>query len=145
MTAGAPNLNQPTIGPSHDMADGLIDFLELINGGGRRVYVAEKMINLGELGVQNNIYVLQLPEGSTAAGGRGGGFGERRIVKVYHFQCGEGLCRKVAEFEDEERLESLDLPYHATAMPILDPKGGERIVSGVVDPPFAEGYRSVLG
>jgi hypothetical protein len=127
------------------MTDGLLEILELINGRGRKVYVAEKMINLGDLGVSNNIYVLQLPDGSTAAGGRGGGFGERRIVRVYHFECGGGSCRKVGEFEDDERLDSLDLPYHATAMPILDPQGNERLVSGVVDAQFAESYRFALG
>ena len=127
------------------MTDGLPDLLELITGRGRRVYVAEKLIDLSDLGVPNNIYVLQLPEGSTAAGGRGGGLGERRIIKVYHFECGSGSCMKVGEFEDDERLDSLDLPYHATAMPILDPQGKERLVSGVVDPQFAESYRMALG
>jgi hypothetical protein len=127
------------------MTDGLSDLLEIVNGKGRRVYVAEKPINLGDLAVPNNIYILQLPDGSTAAGGRGGGFGERRIVKVYHFECGGGSCRKVGEFEDDERLDSLDLPYHATAMPILDPQGAEKLVSGVVDGQFAESYRLALG
>ena len=127
------------------MTDGLSDILDLINGRGRKVYVAEKLVNLGDLGVSNNIYVLQLPDGSTAAGGRAGGFGERRIVKVYHFECGSGSCSKVGEFEDDEKLDSLDLPYHATAMPILDPQGNEKLVSGVVDPQFAESYRLVLG
>jgi len=127
------------------MADELADLLELVNGGGRKVYVAEKLIDLADLGASNNIYILQLPEGSTAAGGRGGGLGERRIVKVYHYECGGGTCRKVGEFEDDERLDLLDLPYHATAMPLLDPQGREKLVSGVVDAQFAESYRLVLG
>jgi hypothetical protein len=127
------------------MTDGLSDLLELVNGKGRKVYVAEKMIDLGDLDVPNNIYILQLPDGSTAAGGRGGGFGERRIVKVYHFECGGGSCTRVGEFEDDERLDSLDLPYHATAMPIIDPQGIEKLVSGVVDGQFVESYRLALG
>jgi len=127
------------------MPDGLQDFLELVNARGRKVYVAEKLINLVDLDVSNSIYILQLPDGSTAAGGRGGGFGERRIVKAYHFECGGGSCTKIGEFEDEERLNSLDLPYHATAMPILDPQGNEKLVSGVVDPQFTESYRLALG
>jgi len=126
------------------MPEGLSEILELIGAAGRRVYVAEKLINLGNLGEENNIYILQLPDGSTAAGGRGGGFGERRIVRVYHFECGGGACRKVGEFEDLSILESIDLPYHATAMPILDPQGNERLVSGVVDPLFARSYREAL-
>lgn len=108
------------------------------------MYVASKQIDLRNPESPNDIYVLQLPDGSTAAGGRGGGFGERRIVKVYHFECGEGGCRKVSEIEDDERLDTLDLPYHATAMPILDPQGNEKLVSGVIDLPFAESYRKVL-
>jgi hypothetical protein len=60
---------------------------------------------------------------------------------VYRFECGDGLCRKTGEFEDADRLESLDLPYHATAMPITDPDAKERLVSGVVDPALAESYR----
>lgn len=124
--------------------DGLSEFLELVNSKGRRVYVTSKPIDLRTPDLPNDIYVLQLPDGSTAAGGRGGGFGERRIVKVYHFEAGEGGLRKVSEIEDDERLDALDLPYHATAMPILDPQGNEKLVSGVIDPPFAQSYREVL-
>lgn len=124
--------------------DGQSEFLELVNAKGRRVYVAAKPIDLRVAESPNDIYVLQLPDGSTAAGGRGGGFGERRIVKVYHFECGPGGCRKVSEVEDDARLDELDLPYHATAMPIIDPQGNEKLVSGVIDQPFAEAYQRVL-
>lgn len=124
--------------------DGVSEFLELVNSRGRRVYVTSKQIDLRASDSHNDIYVLQLPDGSTAAGGRGGGFGERRIVKVYHFEVGEGGIRKTSEIEDDERLDALDLPYHATAMPILDIHGNEKLVSGVIDPSFAETYRQVL-
>jgi hypothetical protein len=124
--------------------DGLSEFLDLLSSKGRRVYVAVKPIDLRTPEAANDIYVLQLPDGSTAAGGRGGGFGERRIVKVYHFESGPGGMRKVSEVEDDERLDALDLPYHATAMPILDLQGNEKLVSGVIDPPFAESYRRAL-
>jgi hypothetical protein len=124
--------------------DGLSEFIELVASKGRRVYVAVKPIDLRAADTPNDIYVLQLPDGSTAAGGRGGGFGDRRIVKVFHFESGPGGLRKVAEVEDDERLDALDLPYHATAMPILDPRGDEKLVSGVIDPSFAESYRRVL-
>lgn len=125
--------------------NGLSDLLQIINSQGRKVYVSERLIDLRELSVQNEIYVLVLPDGSTAAGGRAGGYGERRIVKLYRFACGGGSCRKVAEYEDDEHLDALDLPYHATAMPLLDEAGKEKLVSGVVDPEFARSYRIVLG
>jgi len=124
--------------------DGLSDFLELVNAKGRRVYVASRPIDLRTPYTPNDVYVLQLPDGSTAAGGRGGGFGERRIIKVYHFEFGQGGCRKVSEVEDDSKLDELDLPYHATAMPVLDTQGNEKLVSGVIDPPFAESYRRIL-
>jgi hypothetical protein len=124
--------------------DGLSELLELVTGKGRRVYVAERPIDLRDLQTPNTIYILQLPDGSTAAGGRGGGFGERRIVKLYHFEYGGGACRKEAEVEDDDKLDNLDLPYHATAMPILDTEGKEKLVSGVIDPSFVASYRQVL-
>ncbi len=124
--------------------DGLSELLELVTGKGRRVYVAERPIDLRDPATPNTVYVLQLPDGSTAAGGRGGGFGERRIVRLYHYQLGGGSCVKVAETEDDTKLDALDLPYHATAMPVLDTEGRERLVSGVIDPPFVDSYRQSL-
>lgn len=108
--------------------DGLFEFLELVAAKGRRVYVAERPIDLRDLTTPNTIYVLQLPDGSTAAGGRAGGFGERRIVTLYHYELGSGTCTKVAVIGDDEKLDMLDLPYHATAMPVLDTEGKERLV-----------------
>ncbi len=116
----------------------------LLTSKGRRVYVAEKPVDLRDINAQNTIYILQLPDGSTAAGGRGGGFGERRIVRLYHFECGAGACTKVEEVEDDAKLDLLDLPYHATAMPVLDTEGTERLVSGVIDPSFVASYRQAL-
>jgi hypothetical protein len=124
---------------------GAEEFITLIESKGRRVFVTDELIDLGRLDNPNEIYVLQMPDGSTAAGGRGGGFGERRIVKVYHFSCGRGECKKVGEFEDAEKIESLDLPYHATAFPILLPGGKEKLVSGVADRELASSYARALG
>ncbi|HEV2389419.1 MAG TPA: hypothetical protein VGS04_01725, partial [Nitrososphaerales archaeon] len=68
-----------------------------------------------------------------------------RVVKVYHYTCGQGECKKVGETEDAEKIESLDLPYHATAFPILLPDGKEKLVSGVADKALADSYRAALG
>ena len=124
--------------------DGLAELLELVKGKGRMVYVTEKPVDLRDLNTPNTIYILQLPEGSRAAGGRGGGFGERRIIKLFQFRLGGGTCTKVGETEDDAKLDLLDLPYHATAMPVLDVDGGERLVTGVIDPSFVSGYASAL-
>lgn len=124
--------------------DGLSELLEVVQAPGRRVYVAEREIDLRNLANPNDIYILQLPDGSTAAGGRGGGFGERRIVLVHHFMIEGGACKRLATIEDDQKLDALDLPYHATAMPIIGTDGKERLVSGVVDPSFAHEYRRIL-
>jgi hypothetical protein len=60
---------------------GTEEFMELIETKGRRVFVTTEVINLGKLDQHNEIYILQLADGSTAAGGRGGGLGERRAAK----------------------------------------------------------------
>jgi hypothetical protein len=124
---------------------GADEFVSLIESMGRRVFVTDDLIDLGKLDQPNEIYVLEMPSGSTAAGGRGGGMGERRVIKVYHFTCGDGECKKVSEVEDPEKIESLDLPYHATAFPILLPSGKEKLVSGVADKELAASYRAALG
>ena len=124
---------------------GADEFIALIESMGRRVFVTDELIDLGKLDRPNEIYVLQMLSASTAAGGRGGGMGDRRVVKVYHFTCGHGECKKVGETEDSEKIESLDLPYHATAFPILLPDGKEKLVSGVADKVLAASYQAALG
>jgi len=107
--------------------------------------VAERPIDLTKLDEPNTIFVLQLPEGfSTAAGSRGGGFGERRVLKIYEYVCGHGDCKKVNEFEGQEATETVDLPYHAAAFPITLPDGREKLVSGVADAEFVAAYRREL-
>ena len=122
----------------------LDELIQLINSKGRRVYVTEKSIDLRKLSEANRVFILQLPDQSTAAGGRAGGLGERRIVKMYHFECGNDQCRKLPEVEDDERLDRLDLPYHATAMAVILPDGAEKLVSGVVDPEYVASYNQVI-
>ena len=124
---------------------GADEFIALIESMGRRVLVTDELIDLGRLDQANEIYVLQMLSASTAAGGRGGGMGDRRVVKVYHFTCGQGECKNVGETEDAEKIESLDLPYHATAFPILLPDGKEKLVSGVADKVMTTAYRTALG
>ncbi len=124
---------------------GAADFIDLVESKGRRVYVTKEMIDLSHLDKPNEIYVLELPDRSTAAGGRGGGFGERRVIKATHFRCGEGEVLEADEVEDEERLESLDLPLHATAFPITMPDGREKLVTGVADKELVRSYEEILG
>ena len=106
--------------------------------------MTERPIDLRRLDEPNTVFVLQLPEGFSTAAGSRGGFGERRILKVYQYLCGQGGCRKVNEFEDQEITEMLDLPYHAAAFPIILPDGKEKLVSGVADMELVAAYRRAL-
>lgn len=109
----------------------------------RIIVVAEDSVDLKLLQGRNWIYILELPEGSTAAGGRAGGFGERRIQKAYCFRYENGACDKVLETDDPEKLERFELPYHAAGLPVILSDGTEMIVSGVVDPEFIRSYKQV--
>lgn len=123
----------------------LQEFVSLVESRMRCVYVADRPIDLTKLDEPNTIFILQLPEGfSTAAGSRGGGFGERRVIKVYQYACGQGDCKKVGESESQEVTEMLELPYHAAAFPITLPDGREKLVSGVADADFVAAYRRAL-
>jgi hypothetical protein len=123
----------------------LQEFVSLIESRMRCLYVAERPIDLTRLDEPNVIFVLQLPEGfSTAVGSRGGGFGERRLLKVFQYSCGHGDFKKVGVYENPEMTEKLDLPYHAAAFPIILPDGREKLVSGVADSEFVAAYRRAL-
>src|SRR5437016_1285209 len=67
----------------------------LISQKGRRILVAHSPVDLKTLQGENSVYILQLPEDSHAAGGRAGGFGERRVEKIYCFHYQNGTCRKL--------------------------------------------------
>ncbi len=121
----------------------LEELTHLLSEKGRKILVAENPVDLKSLHGENFVYILQLPEGSTAAGGRAGGFGERRLEKLYAFHYSNGSCRKLFEVESSEKLERFELPYHAAGMPVLLPDGTERIISGIVDPEFVASYKQI--
>lgn len=122
----------------------LEELVALLSEKGRRIFVAESDVNLKLLAGENSVFVLQLPEGSMAAGGRAGGFGERRVEKLYAFHYADGTCRKLFEVNSPDKLEKYELPYHATGTPVVLPDGSERVVSGVIDPEFVESYKRIV-
>jgi hypothetical protein len=123
----------------------LDELAHLLGEKGRRILVAENPVDLKVLGGKNSIFVLQLPEGgSLAAGGRAGGFGVRKIEKLYAFHYEDGAVRKLFEVDSPEKLESFELPYHAAGTPIIMPDGSERVISGVIDPEFVANYKQVI-
>lgn len=121
----------------------LDELTKLLSEKGRRIIVAENSVDLKSMAGENSIFVLELPEAGTAAGGRAGGFGERRVEKLYAFHYSDGTCRKLFEVDTPDKLERYELPYHAAGTPVVLPDGSERIISGVIDREFAESYKQI--
>src|SRR2546426_7469337 len=122
----------------------LDELAHLLGEKGRRILVAENPVDLKMLGGKNSIFVLQLPEGSLAAGGRAGGFGVRKIEEIYAFHYEDGASRKIFEVDSPEKLESFELPYHAAGTPIIMPDRSERVILGVIDPRLVVNYKQII-
>ena len=122
----------------------LEELTKLVSEKGRKIIVAERPVDLHNLREPNSVYILQLPDGSGAAGGRTGGFGERRVEKLHAFHYENGACHKLYEIDSADKLERFELPYHAAGTPVILPDGSERVMSGVIDPEFVESYKQVV-
>ena len=99
--------------------------------------VSENDIHLNAKNQKNRIYVLEVDAGGHAAGGRGGGFGQRKFKKVYGFEYENGVCKKV--LETTENLEDLDSGY-VVRLPITLPDGKEIMASCSVDSQLVQEY-----
>lgn len=91
--------------------------------------VSDNDIRLNSDG-KNRIYVLEVETGTHAAGGRGGGFGQRKFSKVYCFDYQNGSCRKI--LETSENIDDIDSGY-VVRMPIILPDGKEIMASCSID------------
>ena len=123
----------------------LEELTQLASEKSRRIFVAESPIDLRDTEGRNCVCVLQLPvSAESAAGGRIGGIGERRISKLYCFRQENGKWMKIYETEDLEKLERFELPYHAAGMSVILPDSTERVVSGVVDQELIQRYSETI-
>jgi hypothetical protein len=123
----------------------LEELARLLSEKSRRIFVAEDPIDLRVNDGRNCVYVLQLPESAPGAvGGRIGGIGERKLVKLYCFRLENRKWVKVYETDNDEKLGRLDLPYHATGLTVTLPDGAEKVVSGVVDEQFVQSYNETI-
>ena len=122
----------------------LEELSHLVSQKGRRILVAQNPVDLKTLRGENSVYILQLPEEGHVAGGRTGGFGERRVERIYAFHYQNGACRKLFEVEAPDKLERFELPYHAAGTAVILPDGSEKVISGVIDPEFIESYKQVV-
>lgn len=99
--------------------------------------VADKDIHLNSKDLKNRIYILEVESGGHAAGGRGGGFGQRKFKKVYGFDYQDGVCKKILETGDN--LDDLDSGY-VVRLPITLPNGKEIMASCSIDSQLVQEY-----
>lgn len=99
--------------------------------------VSDNDVNLNSKESKNRIYILEVDTGTHAAGGRGGGFGQRRFSKAYCFDYESGKCKKV--METGENLDDLE-PGMVMRLPITLPDGKEVMASCSIDAQVVQEY-----
>jgi len=99
--------------------------------------VADNDIHLHSKDMQNRIYILEVETGGHAAGGRGGGFGQRRFRRICGFDCKDGTCKKILETTDN--LDDLDSGY-VVRMPLTLHDGREIMASCSIDSQLVQEY-----
>lgn len=109
-----------------------------LSGPSRAIVIARKDLDLREVGDDNLLFVLKIGEGSLASGGRGGGFGERKVTSVYCFELREGVWSKLFGTETEEKSSEFEVPYYVSRIPMTMPNGTETMGYGIVDPELVE-------
>ncbi len=98
------------------------------------ILISEKDVDLKSGSADNRLFLLKMAEGSLAAGGRGGGFGERRVVAVFLFARANGTWSKLFETVESSRLVDFEVPYYVSRLPMTLADGTETMGYGVVDP-----------
>ena len=113
--------------------DPLQELMSSLSGGSRAIVISEKEVDLRPPSGDNRLFVLKIGEGSLAAGGRGGGFGERKVTGVACYVKREGSWSKVFEAGGAGAGE-YEVPYHVSRLPITMADGSETMGYGVVEP-----------
>ena len=112
----------------------LEEISSLISGPSRVIVIASADVDLRPESGDNAVVLLKMTEGSLASGGRGGGFGERKIVKVAGYERRAGSWSKLFEADDEQTLAKFEVPYYVSRIPLSLPDGTESMGYGVVEP-----------
>jgi hypothetical protein len=102
-------------------------------GPARAIVISSNGVDLRPGAGDNRLFILKVGEGSLAAGGRGGGFGERKVTAALCFERRGGVWAKVFEAGENEAA-SYEIPYYVSRLPMTMADGTEAMGYGVVDP-----------
>ena len=118
----------------------LEELAEAFTGKYRAIVIADRDVDLRTSSGLNKLFIMKIAEGSLASGGRGGGFGERKVVRVAGFALAAGKWERFFETEDESLLTKFEVPYHVSRIPLLLSDGTESMGYGVIEPPLVEEF-----
>jgi hypothetical protein len=94
---------------------------------------------------ENIVFILMVEESRGAAGGRGGGSGNRKIDKVIGFKTNNNSNHlKIFETENADLIEKFDIPYNAVAMDIILESGEPYVVQGITDKEMINSYLKII-
>jgi hypothetical protein len=94
---------------------------------------------------ENIVFILMVEESRGAAGGRGGGSGNRKIDKVIGFKTNNNSNHlKIFETENADMIEKFDIPYNAVAMDIILESGEPYVVQGIIDKEMINSYLKII-
>ena len=114
--------------------DAFQELLSHLTGTSRAIVISEKDVDLRPQSGDNRLFLLKIAEGSLAAGGRGGGFGERKVTAVFFFERRMGGWTKRFESGGEAEAAEFEVPYYVSRLPMILADGSESMGYGVVDP-----------
>lgn len=115
-----------------------------LSGGARAIVVSDRALDLRPASGDVCFFLLKIGEGSLAAGGRGGGFGERRVTAVLCFERRGGSWSR--RFQAQEgQLADFEVPYYVSRLPMTMADGTESMGYGVVDPDLVREMKSKAG
>ncbi len=92
---------------------------------------------------ENIVFILMVEESRGAAGGRGGGSGNRKIDKIIGFKINNNHL-KIFETENADMIEKFDIPYNAVAMDIILESGEPYVVQGITDKEMINSYLKII-
>ena len=116
-----------------------------MSGESRVVVISEKDVDLRPGAADNGMFLLKMAEGSLASGGRGGGFGERRVVRVMLFRLIGGAWSKDFDTQDQDKVPEFEIPYYVSRLPFTLADGSESIGYGVVEPELVKQMMAKAG
>lgn len=119
-----------------------VNLKEILKDKRRKLVVAEREINLKNQN-DNLIFILYVEESSRAAGGRGGGSGNRRIERIAGISSKNMIWSQIFDTVNQAVIEKFDIPYSAVAMDIeIDSE--EIVVQGLIDKDLITSYKKII-